>query len=152
MPFLIGLSVDDCSTLPRMKEWRRSFVETVFNVMQQNPDIFPPAFNKDEHRSDKALDTQLEQGEDQRTDHRAEEMHDGSTQGGSGSRFMCTVAGGLRTQPLHIPPQGSAEKEIGLPRSESQPSCLESHGLPQCHRRSSGDLSPSRIALLRVPA
>jgi hypothetical protein len=59
LPFLISLSVDEKRKRVKMGDKSLAFVENCLSVSQQNPDILPASFAKDEFEKDVVLLRQL---------------------------------------------------------------------------------------------
>ncbi len=55
LPFLIDLTPEERSALPRMGDGSRAFVSKALEVARQNPDILPRSFDVEEMRKDVEL-------------------------------------------------------------------------------------------------
>ena len=55
LPFLTGLSAEECKALPKMGDKSRAFVSKALEVATQNPDFLPRSFDLNEMRKDVQL-------------------------------------------------------------------------------------------------
>ena len=61
MPFLVGLTVEERSALPKINVSNKAFTEDAINSMVNNPGLLPAYFNVAEMQKDMSLFTQLDE-------------------------------------------------------------------------------------------